>query len=833
MAKKYSNFLKSACLIAFFVGISLNLSQAADNALDREDELFSVAQKAFEDGYYDVALRYLEQFFKDFPETNKRPQVNLLIGQCYFFSNQYLKAFDAFQALLNSSDSKDIRDAVIFWMGETYLKGKDYKQAQSFYQQLINEFPKSAYLYQAYYSLGWTYYEDGQFRQSLGTFQKLTENFKQSDLAEDAEFKIGECLFNLNEYEKLKNHFISYINNYPHSQKLYLANFYIAEANYFLEDFNAALDNYSKVISLSQDDKIKIQSKINSAWALLKLKKYDAALKNFEEAEAVSKKKGFPLDDILIGKGNLFAELEQYDKAFSFYEELINSCPNSALLDDAYLGKANALYGLSRHKESVAAYRFMLKRIPESKNLDLKEKVYFGLAWANLKLGNLDEAIENFKFVADNSEDKLMRLSASCQIADAYQDMGALSKAQDIYDRILKDYPDSPYADYVQYQDGIVLLKMGKLDAATLIFQSLKSNFPKSKFITDAKYYLGSAYFKKGDFAACIEQFDLLIKTLPRESELRPEAMFNLGLSFVHLEKYKEAIEILERITKEYPADADLIQRSEFEIANTMFNQGKVKDALKKFKIIIYKYPRTKISLQATSWLGDYYLKDKKFDLALKYFNQIIDEFGESNMVDEAHYKLGKALLDMGNFSEAEKELDKVGYNVQVQLAVETKFAKAFILSKKDLNAAVAAYEQLLKEYPGFAKSTFIKLASAYKSLNDFDKAIASLAKGLIKSGDDLLEKTDGQIQFEIADLQEAKGDLNKAIEGYLKIPYLYPQENTWVVKSYLRVARIFEDKNDWDEARKIYEKVASQNIEEAKFAQERLDWINKNLKNK
>jgi len=52
------------------------------------------------------------------------------------------------------------------------------------------------------------------------------------------------------------------------------------------------------------------------------------------------------------------------------------------------------------------------------------------------------------------------------------------------------------------------------------------------------------------------------------------------------------------------------------------------------------------------------------------------------------------------------------------------------------------------------------------------------------------------------------------------------------VVKSYLRLARIFEDKNDWEEAKKIYERISSMNIDESKFAQERLEWINKNLKN-
>lgn len=815
------------------MAVFTNFSYAIEQSADKEEELFFVAQKAFEDGFYDVALRYLDKFIKDFPQTQKRPQVNLLMGQCYFFDSQYLKAFDVFQSALNSADSKDIKDALLFWMGETYLKGKDYKQALSFYQQLINQFPKSTYLPQSYYSLGWAFFEDGQFQQSLSAFSKLILNFKQNDLAEDASFKIGECLYNLKEYEKVKGHLGSYLNNYPNSKKQDLAYFYIAEANYYLEDFNQALENYNKAILLTRDDKLKILAKISSGWSFLKLKKYDDCLNSFNEAEAISKENGLPLDDILLGKGNLSAEIDQYEKALGFYEAIINNYPSSSRLVDAYLGKANALYGLANYKESADAYSAIIKRFFGSNNPDLMEKAYFGLAWANLKQGNLTQAIENFKFVADNSKDNLMRLSALCQMADAHQDKGSLSQALDIYDRILKDYPDSLYTDYVQYQEALVLLKMDKIDAATLMFQGLKANFPKSKFIPDAQYYLGSAYFKKGDFASCIEQFSSLIKSLPKESELRPQALFNLGLCYSHLEKYKDAFEIFERIAKEYPLSNDLIQRTEFEIANTLFLQGKEKEALKKFKIILYKYPRTKVCLQAINWLGDYYFKEKKFDISVKYFKQILDEFADSNLVDDAHYKAGRALLEMGKLNEATAELNKVSIQADRQLIVEMRFAKAFISSQNNAQTAIKDYEGIIKEYPDFTKSAFIKLAQIYKSLNDLDKAIFYLQASLTKPGDSLIETSDASIQFDIADLEETKGDLNKAIEGYLKIPYLYPQENKWVVKSYLRVARIFEDRNDWEEARNIYQKLASLNTEEAKFAQERLDWIEKNLKSK
>ena len=87
---------------------------------DKEQELFLVAEKAFEDGFYDVAIRYINQLLQEYPQTQKHVQANLLLGQCYFFKSQYLQAYDIFNNLLQY---EELKDATLYWLGETYLKG--------------------------------------------------------------------------------------------------------------------------------------------------------------------------------------------------------------------------------------------------------------------------------------------------------------------------------------------------------------------------------------------------------------------------------------------------------------------------------------------------------------------------------------------------------------------------------------------------------------------------------------------------------------------------------------------------------------------------------------
>ena len=85
------------------------------------------------------------------------------------------------------------------------------------------------------------------------------------------------------------------------------------------------------------------------------------------------------------------------------------------------------------------------------------------------------------------------------------------------------------------------------------------------------------------------------------------------------------------------------------------------------------------------------------------------------------------------------------------------------------------------------------------------------------------------QLQFNLADTLELMSRTEEAIAEYLKIPLMYPNEQIWSVKAYLRVAKIYEEGQDWQGARVTYQKIIQLNTQEASYAQERLDWIKNN----
>lgn len=124
----------------------------------KEEESFFVAQKAFDDGFHELAISLLERFLKNYPGSSQYNTARLLIAQCYYYQSKFFDSLKFLEQLLDDSLASNIRDAVLYWIAEVYVKGNNFIKAAEFYKRVIDEYPDSLYLANAYYSLGWCLY---------------------------------------------------------------------------------------------------------------------------------------------------------------------------------------------------------------------------------------------------------------------------------------------------------------------------------------------------------------------------------------------------------------------------------------------------------------------------------------------------------------------------------------------------------------------------------------------------------------------------------------------------------------------------------------------------
>ncbi len=817
------------CALALFsqpyFGFRCHLSYAQDQS--KEEEGLFVAKKAFEDGFYEVSLGLLERFLTNYPNSPRVAEVNLLIGQCYFHQNKFLDALKKFEETLNQPNAKNIQDALLYWIAEVHFRANNFSRAEEYYQRIIDGFPNSSYTSAAYYSLAWCLFQEKSFAQSLGYFKTVEEKFPKETVSQDASFKIIECLYNLKDYPGIKDRVKSYLKlYYKDTAKLPYLYFYDAEADYYLNNFGSAINEYSKVIANTGDDKIKALSGLGIAWSYLKLKQYQQAQDSFNQVDTANLEKASK-DIFLLGKAALMSETKRLNEANQLYSELIQTNAEPLVLIQAYLGRADTLYNLAEYQKAIAVYKEALSKLSESSQQEIIDKLHYGLAWAYLKEGEFKSAIDEFKKIAKYTEDKIIKVAALCQVGDAYQDSGDYARAIEAYDNILKDYPDSFYSDYVQYQLGLTLLKSSNYEGAIMSFQNLRVNYPNSKLLDDATYSLGLSYFQRENYNASVEVFERFQQEF-KDSDLKPQGMYLLGTSFYNLGKFAEAIKVFEDIAKSYSRDTDLVQKAEYEIADCFYQMGKEKEAMERFRVLRSRYPDSSLTPEVMWWLGEYYYRHNELVLARRYFSSLIQDFPRSSLIADAYYALATICEDESKYGEAITNFRQVITLGKSDLAGTSAIAIAGINVKQgQFDAALKLYNDVIKDYPNLEHLIDPKIAEAYRNMDNYEQALEFYRKSL----NVVPARQMAQIQFKIAETIEAQGKKEEAIEEYLKVTYLYSDNNQLNVKSFLRIAAIYEDKENFKEARNIYKKIIALNVQEAKYAQERIDWIDAHVK--
>ncbi len=817
-------------IIIITIGFSVlgsRLPAGKAEAASNEKESFFVAQKAFQDGFYEVSLGLFERFLNNYPVSEKSAQARLFISQCYFHQHRYLDALNQLERLDSMPDSKAIKDALWYWIGEVHFRGNSFSKAQEYYRKIINQFPQSSYLAASYYSLAWCYFQEHNYKEALVYFDEIEKKFTQDSYADDARFKIVECFYSLKNYALAKEKANLYLKRYGSDKsRMSTLYFYIGESDYYLSNFAEAVKAYKQATELAVDSRIKALAQLGVGWSELKQKHIKEAKEGFQavqENDLENKSR----DILLLGRASLSFETKDYNEAKKNYETLAMLTADPLNIIQANMGKADALYQLGKYKEAVATYKEVLVKINQDQTIgkDIEDKAQYGLAWALLKDGEFKEAIEYFQKIARFSSDAVVKVSALCQIGDAYQDTEEYDLAIKAYDTILKDYPGSLYGDYVQYQLGMTLMRISQYGTAIMALKKVAQEYPDTKLLDDASYALGLAYFQKQDYAQSQQELSVFEDKF-KDSSLRSQALYLLGASFYNLDNFVKAIEVFKSIIRIYPQDAELIQKAEYEIADCFYRMGDEKEALSRFKALQQKYPVASLTSEVIWWLGEYYYRKQDLESAKQYFLTLVNNFAQSNLVADAWYILGSICAEQGELKEAKKYFDKVKNTAKTDLSGQATISLADLYFKEGEAAqAQQLYESAVKNFPHLATTAYPKLAQLYVDKADFAQGLIYYRKSLEVAP--ALEAA--EIQFKIAQVVQAQGNVDQAVEEYLKVTYLYSENEQLKVKSLLRVASLYEEKEKFKEAFNIYKRIVSMNMEESKYAQERLDWIRDN----
>lgn len=257
--------------------------------------------------------------------------------------------------------------------------------------------------------------------------------------------------------------------------------------------------------------------------------------------------------------------------------------------------------------------------------------------------------------------------------AKSYFDNNKFEEAKREFRKLLKAYPKSAEAAEGQYYLGLTEEKQGKLYEAYQAYQMVIDKYPFSERIQEIielEYKIAEKFMAGEKRKAlgitlpvdnpAIEIFGKVVEN-STYGPLAPKAQYKLGLVLKGLMRYYEAEDEFNKVVSRYP-DNEWSAAAKFQIASCRaslskgfaYDQGSAQEAKEKFEAFVKEHPDAVLSLDAEKNINQirekeaeasyniavFYEKQRAFDSAKIYYNNVINDYAQSSWAAQAAAKL-------------------------------------------------------------------------------------------------------------------------------------------------------------------------------------------------
>ncbi len=267
--------------------------------------------------------------------------------------------------------------------------------------------------------------------------------------------------------------------------------------------------------------------------------------------------------------------------------------------------------------------------------------------------------------------------------ADGLFERGKHADAMREYKKLLKAYPKAREAAQAQFNIGRVWEEMKKYYQAVESYQKVVERYPFSDLgpkVTERQYIIANLFLdgkaRDARFASSllgtehnvVEVFRKVIKNDPY-GPYAPASQYKIGLFYLEKQEYQSARDEFERTVNDYP-DSKWAESARYQIAvadakrsvGPQYDQKTTSIALEGFKDFVATNPESELSQAAKGEINrlrlkeaqnaylvaDFYGKRKQWDSAKIYFQDVIDQYGDTPWAARAEAKIRS--IETGSF---------------------------------------------------------------------------------------------------------------------------------------------------------------------------------------
>ncbi len=779
--------------------------------LDDSNELkgnceFYAANCAIRLGQRNADDRMLE-FVEKNPTNTKQNNAYLDVAEYYFSQGKFPFAAKWYDKVNTTNLSFLEEEDYYFKYGYSLFSAKNYSKAKQYFQQILDS---PEYGAQAKYYYGYIAYNQDDY---------ATANKYLEDVSEDANYKTK----------------VSY---------------YLTDMNFKLGNFQKAIDNGIPLLETAKGTEHSEISKIIGE-SYFNLEQYEQAIPFLQNYKG-KRGKWNNTDYYLLGYA--FYKQQNYEEAIGYFNKIING--QNAVAQNAYYHLGECYLKQDQKQEALNAFRnaTQLKFSPE-----IQKDAWLNYAKLSYDIGNpyksvpevLQEYIELYpKEVAQNNIDELM-INAYISSKDyegalAFIEKHNKSENSELYQEVSLYYGLELFTDR-SYRKALPYLQNASQGQNATI---------KSK----ALYWVGETNFVLNNFIEAQSNFNAFKnQSNARSLEEYGSVHYNLGYTYFKQKEYNLASESFRNFINTRPNDPNRINDSYLRIADAYFVTSNYSDAINYYDRVL-DAPNTKKDYALFQKAISYGLLGQD-NLRVRTLNSFIDQYDRSVYLDDAYYVLGNSYTKLGQNRDAISSYDRMILRYpKSPLVSKAMLKKGLIYYNSDQNnEALSTYKKVVSQFPNTAEAeeAVRNARQIYVDQGNVD-AYAAWVQNL-----DFVNITNADLDndtFEAAEKQYLQNNHKRAITAFQKYVQQFPngihslpanyylaqslfneeryteaqpkyhyvidqQQNEYTENSLARLSVIYLEKEDWDSAIPILERLESESNSEdnTTFAQSNL----------
>jgi len=709
------------------------------------------------------------------------------------------------------------------------------KMAISEYRKFIEQYPQSGYLGDAYFGIAESIFFDGQYSDALEEYRRYLEVFPNGAKAEISGMRVGQSLFNMEKYDDALEYFTKVDHKKLDDTFKQVLNFYTAAAYKTKGDMQNALEYFKRTAGQGQDKDYKVQALLAIGDIHMSKAEYDMAVQAYDNAYAnaasreiksyAAYKKAetgflsgnylvsavefknvveeYPEQDVFVNAlSNLFLSLfniDEYGDIISEFKDKKGMIGDKKVFFDVYYITALAYFESGGYEEALG----VLDEILESRELDedLLHKVNVKKAEVFFGLKRFQDVVElsNSTLLKDNGDkDYLLFMKAEAEYA-----LGNFEEARKLYEDIIRDFPDSEFADDVLYGLAYSQKSIGADDTAEKVFIQYFNDGKDPAKRQEALYNALLIKVKIGPAEKAIEYSKTFLSTF-KESALNEKILFRLGLLYSSLKDYDSAINTFRQYIGEYD-QSERLQNAYFELAYNLQLMEKLDESLAAYRKIVPDRD-DRLFYSALRNIGLIHVRKGDNKSAARVYDRIIMETKGEDIAIDTYLWLARFYLDEKRFTDVLRIVHKAG---QVEASEghikEMAYFKAEAYREtSQFGIAVKNYDIVLSEQGDdiFSGAAHIGKGVCLSGLGEYEIALAELETALLENPED--NTITMRARFEIANLENEKGNLEEAGKLYMLVAILY-NDGYYCPEALFRAGKVFETLKRSDDAKRVY----------------------------